>query len=125
METVPLTIREYLELTGTGPEDYDVVVLHQANQFILKQITKRIKASREQVPVSLDRYGNTGGISIPLTLCDRYGGEDAGRIRALMSGFGIGLSWGVTSAELDSAGIFPIVKTSDYFEEGKFVPGKY
>jgi 3-oxoacyl-[acyl-carrier-protein] synthase-3 len=119
---VPQTIREYLELTGTGPEDYDTIVLHQANQFILKQITKRIKASKEQVPVSLDRYGNTGGISIPLTRCDRYGGEDAGRIRALMSGFGIGLSWGVTSMPLDIDKVFPVEETADFYKEGKITP---
>lgn len=123
---IPKTIKEYLAVTGTTMADYDVVALHQANHFILKQIIRRIKADKTKVPVSLDRYGNTGGISIPLTLCDTYGEKkDGASVRALMSGFGIGLSWGVTSAVIDTDLIFPIVKTADYYEEGKFIPGTY
>ncbi|MDO5424003.1 MAG: ketoacyl-ACP synthase III [Eubacteriales bacterium] len=123
---IPKTIKEYLALTETAISDYDVIVLHQANHYILKQIIRRIRAEKEKVPVSLDRYGNTGGISIPLTLCDKYGEQNSGeRVRALMSGFGIGLSWGVTSVYVNTDVIFPITKTSDYYKEGKFVPGQY
>lgn len=123
---IPKTIKEYLAITGTTMDDYDVVALHQANQFILKQIIRRIKADKDKVPVSLDRYGNTGGISIPLTLCDKYGEKNDGTtVKALMSGFGIGLSWGVTSAYIPTDVVFPIIKTSDYYKEGKFVPGAY
>ena len=90
-----------------------------------EQVIRRIKADREKVPVSLDRFGNTGGISIPLTLCDQFGDSNEGVINALMSGFGIGLSWGVTSARIDTSCIYPIIKTKDYYREGKFIPCKY
>ncbi|MBQ9664118.1 MAG: ketoacyl-ACP synthase III [Oscillospiraceae bacterium] len=123
---VPQTIREYYAKTGTTADDYDVIVLHQANQYILKQVVKRIKAPAEKVPISIDRFGNTGGISIPLTLCDRYGEiSDAGTVKALMSGFGIGLSWGVTAARIDTAAVYPIIKTDHCYMEGRFEPGKY
>lgn len=123
---VPKTFQEYYTLTETTAEDYDAIVLHQANHFILKQVAKRIKAPMEKIHITLDRYGNTGGISIPLTLCDAYGDPShVETIRALMSGFGIGLSWGVTSAYIDVSKVFPIIKTSDYFAEGRFLPGVY
>ena len=123
---VPQTIKEYYEKTNTTADDYDVIVLHQANQYILKQVIKRIKAPKEKVPISIDRYGNTGGISIPLTLCDKYGETvDNGTVRALMSGFGIGLSWGVFSAQLETKNIYPIIKTDYCYTEGKLLPGKY
>lgn len=122
---VPRTVREYYERTGTTAEDYDVIALHQANQYILKQVAKRIKAPMEKVHISIDRFGNTGGISIPLTLCDKYGTEKSGRVRALMCGFGIGLSWGVTSAYIDTEKVFPIIKTAESYAEGRFEPGKY
>ena len=122
---VPQTIKEYYQKTETVADDYDVIVLHQANQYILKQVIKRIKAPKEKVPISIDRYGNTGGISIPLTLCDKYGEVDEGKIKALMSGFGIGLSWGVTSAVIDTARVYPIIKTSNCYNEGRFEAGKY
>ena len=119
---VPKALKDYLEHTGTGVDDYDAFVFHQANQFIIKQLMKKLKLPADKVPISLDRYGNTGGISIPLTLCDRYGDGGAGRLKALMCGFGIGLSWGVTNATMDTGRIYPIVRTADYYGEGKITP---
>ncbi|MBQ6499318.1 MAG: ketoacyl-ACP synthase III [Ruminococcus sp.] len=122
---VPQALKDYLDKTETGAEDYDAFVFHQANQFIIKQLIRKMKLPKDSVPISLDRFGNTGGISIPLTLCDAYGDKSEGRKNALMCGFGIGLSWGVTNAVIDTDKVFPIIETEDYYAEGKFVPGKY
>ena len=84
-----------------------------------------MKLPKSQVPLSLDRYGNTGGISIPLTFCDAYGARDGETIKALICGFGIGLSWGVANLEVDTDNIFPIVETTDYYMDGRFIPGEY
>ena len=119
---VPKTIQEFLERTGTGPEDYDLFVFHQANRFIIKQLSKKLKIPAEKVPISLDRYGNSGGISIPLTLCHRYGETEDGVKNTLMAGFGIGLSWGVTSAKIDTGSLFPVIRTKDWYREGKIAP---
>ena len=54
-----------------------------------------------------------------------FGKESAGRKKLLMCGFGIGLSWGVSNAEIDTEKICPIIETEDYYAEGKFVPGTY
>ena len=119
---VPKALKDYLKHTDTVVEDYDVFLFHQANQFIIRQLIKKLRLPAEKVPLSLDRYGNTGGISIPLTICDRYGDSDEGCLRALMSGFGIGLSWGVTSTVLDTTRVYPIVSTTDYYREGRITP---
>ena len=119
---VPKTILEFLERTKTGTDDYDLFVFHQANRFIIKQLSKKLKISAEKVPISLDRYGNSGGISIPLTLCHRFGGTDEGVKNTLMAGFGIGLSWGVTSAKIDTEKLFPVIRTKDWYREGKITP---
>lgn len=119
---VPRAIQNYLEKTNTTSIDYDLFLFHQANQFIIKQLSKRLKIPKEKVPISLDRYGNTGGISIPLTLCANYGGKDIGLQKTFMAGFGIGLSWGVTSAEIDTAKLLPIIKTKDWYVEGRITP---
>lgn len=122
---VPKGLKDYIEKTGTSVTDYDVFLFHQANQFIIKQIMRKMKISKEKVPISLDRYGNSGGVSIPLTICDAYGDKSGEKLRALMCGFGIGLSWGVTNAVIDIDKVFPIVETSDWYREGKFIPGSY
>ncbi|MBQ6066475.1 MAG: ketoacyl-ACP synthase III [Clostridia bacterium] len=119
---VPKALNDYLAYTGTGADDYDAFVFHQANEFIIKQITRKLKLSKEAVPVSLDRYGNTGGISIPLTLCDAYGENGKDVKKVLMCGFGIGLSWGVTGLSIDMENVFPIEETVDYYKEGKITP---
>lgn len=118
---VPKALTDYLEYTGTSVSDYDVFVFHQANEFIIKQIMRKLKLQKEAVPISLDRYGNTGGISVPLTLCDAFGGQ-SGKKRVLMAGFGIGLSWGVFSIEIDMDKVFQVKKTADYYKEGKITP---
>jgi len=116
---VPKALQDYLDYTGTTAEDYDSFVFHQANEFIIKQLIRKLKLKKDAVPISLDRYGNTGGISIPLTLCDAYGECPSRTKRVLMAGFGIGLSWGVTSLTMDLSKIYPIIETSDYYKEGK------
>ncbi len=116
---VPRSIQTYFEKTGTSTEDYDLFLFHQANQFILKQLSRKLKLPKEKVPISLDRYGNSGGISVPLTLCANFGDGQTGLRRLLMAGFGIGLSWGITNATVDLANIFPVVRTSDWYRDGK------
>ena len=118
---VPRMINRMMKGEETTPDDYDALVLHQANQFIHKQIAKKTKFPIEKIPVSIDRFGNTSSASIPLTICDAYGectedGEDKARL--LMCGYGIGLSWGVIDTQIDKKDILPIIVTDDYYTEG-------
>lgn len=119
---VPKALSDYLEHTHTCVDDYDAFLFHQANQFIIHQLIRKLKIPKEKVPISLDRYGNTGGISIPLTLCDAYGADTGGVKNVLMTGFGIGLSWGVSGMKIDTGNIFPVVQTADWYAEGKITP---
>lgn len=116
---VPRLIGDFLTRTGTAVDAYDGVILHQANLFILKQIARKLKIPAEKMPLTLDRYGNTSGAAIPLTLCDAYSGRnDAAALRVLMCGFGVGLSLGVASAFVDPADLLPVTVTADHFSEG-------
>jgi len=115
---VPKAIRSYLEREEKEMEDFDYYVMHQANQYILQQLSKRLKMPEEKMPKSIDRYGNTSSASVPLTLCDYFGDKQGEKFKALLSGFGVGLSCGIMSTELCADDIFPIIETDDYFEEG-------
>lgn len=116
-------IQEFLDKTGTGPDDYDFLALHQANGMILRQIARKLRIGNEKVPFALERYGNTSSTSIPLSLCDRLGDEGGRRVRILAAGFGVGLSWGVTSFALDTDAVFPVIETNHFYAEGKILPG--
>lgn len=118
---VPNLLKEFLESENSIPEEYDCLVLHQANLFILKQIAKKIKFPMDKVPISIDAYGNTSVTSIPLTLAKMYGGGyTKNEINSLMCGFGVGLSWGVVSAKINVSNILPIIYTDEYFPAGGF-----
>ncbi len=120
---VPQALKDYLKMTDTTVKDYDLFVFHQANQFIIKQLIRKMKLPINSTPISLDRFGNTGGVSIPLTLCDVFGNKNVGIKRILMCGFGIGLSWGVADAMIDTDKVYPIIQTDDYYASGKIRPG--
>ena len=116
---VPAILREYMEKTQTTLEDYDDLVLHQANMMILKNIAKRIGAPMEKVPVCLDRFGNTSGCSVPLTIVDKYGAKTEDRsVKLLTSSFGIGLSWGVVGFEINVKDILPLTIGRDTYDDG-------
>lgn len=118
MFDVPPLIKAFMAENMTTTDDYDGVILHQANVFILKQLSKKLKFPWEKIPVSMDRFGNTSVCSIPLTLCDAYANKDIKNIFALMCGFGVGLSWGVIDAHIDTNNIYPIIYTDEYYTDG-------
>ena len=115
---IPHTISGYMERVGKSISEYDYFIIHQANKFIHKQMQKRLKIDAEKMPICLDKYGNTSAASIPLTLCDKFGEYEKGIISVLMSGFGVGLSWGVLEGTIDCKDIFPIIESDEYYEEG-------
>lgn len=116
---VPKTIKEFLEKTNTSIADYDCFAFHQANRFIHKQLSKKLKIPFEKMPLCLDRYGNTSAPAVALALCDAYGdSQEQTCLQTMFCCFGIGLSWGVASAALDTSVIYPVIETDEIFTEG-------
>lgn len=115
---VPALVEEYLTKLGAEIDGYDDLVLHQANMMIIKNIAKRVGMPMEKVPVSLDRFGNTSGASVPLTIVDKYGSCDENKdVRLLTSGYGVGLSWGVMEVGINTADILPLTFGKDHYDD--------
>lgn len=115
---VPRSFKEFFKAFGGTIDDFDYCVFHQANLFMLKHLGKKIKLPPEKMPISMDRYGNTSSVSIPLTIADLCQREQVKeQIHFITSGFGVGLSWGVADLTMDSEDILPIIETDDYFKE--------
>ena len=71
------------------------------------------------MPITLDRYGNTSGASAIVSLCDKYGNDTKDKtIKVMACGFGIGISLGATSFEINTNDILPIFEDDEIFEEG-------
>lgn len=114
---VPKFLNQFLDERGTGAEDYDGLVLHQANAFILKRFAKRVKFPEEKVPQSITRYGNTIGASIPVTMVDAYAGKEDKELSLLTCGFGVGLSWGAVEMKINGGNILPMIFSDEIMGE--------
>jgi 3-oxoacyl-[acyl-carrier-protein] synthase-3 len=115
---VPRLIKDFWNLTHTTVDEYDSYAFHQANLYILKQISKKLKIPESKMPLCLHKFGNTSGASPALTICDTYGGLEEKMLNILFCGFGVGLSWGVFSARVNRSDILPITEDDSVFEEG-------
>lgn len=116
---VPKTIKEFLGEIGLEANQFDCLAFHQANRYIHQQLAKKLKVDIAKMPLCLDRYGNTSAPAIPLVLSDAFGNVNDGKdMDVLMCGFGVGLSWGVMSATINTNDIYPVIETDDYFAEG-------
>ena len=114
----PKMIKDLMEETGNTPDDYDCLVLHQANKMIIDRIAKLTGFEKSKNIQSIERFGNTSSASIPNTLVYKYGEEGSGLIHCIMCGYGVGLSWSAVDCYLDKKDILPLVRTDDYFEDG-------
>lgn len=114
---VPKLMKDFLEELQKTPEDYDYFILHQANNYILKQLARKIKIASEKIPVSLDRFGNNSSNSIPLVLADHFGAIEEREIKIFICGFGAGLSFACGELKIETSVINPILETDNYYQE--------
>jgi 3-oxoacyl-[acyl-carrier-protein] synthase III len=105
------TLAGFMEAEKLSADVVDHLFLHQANWFMNDKIAKKLKFPAEKVPYTIEFYGNTGSASIPLTMAHHFSQKgSAGKERCLVSGFGVGLSWGVASMALKGVYAPPIVE---------------
>ena len=101
VDVVPGIAGAFMEELETCGEEYGKLILHQANLFMLKKLAKALGFDyRTQMPVSMDKYGNTSSVSIPLTIASEVR-EPVDPV--LMIGMGAGLASGI--ADLSLAGM--------------------
>ncbi len=100
-EVVP-NAKKLMQETSKTTADYDYFIFHQANLLINETLRKMLKLDKEKVPYTIQEFGNTSSASIPLTIVARLREKISGdKIRLMNCGFGIGLSWGSVSLEMD------------------------
>ena len=84
-------------------DEIDYFVFHQANKLMNETIRKQLKLDPDKVPYSLNDYGNTSSASIPLTIVTELGDKVGDKkSKLLLSGFGVGLSWGSVYLETNN-----------------------
>ncbi len=106
-QRVPPAVEKLLAYANTSKDEVDYFIFHQANRMINETIRKKLALPVEKVPSTLRDFGNTSGASLPITITARINKElESNRKRVLLSGFGIGLSWGTLLIDIEGA-VFP------------------
>ncbi|MCM1568115.1 MAG: ketoacyl-ACP synthase III [Roseburia sp.] len=114
---VPKAIKNFISQYGIDLEQIDLFALHQANELIIKQIAKKCKFPMEKTPIVLREYGNSSSSSIPLVITTSLEHNRDKDTHILMSGFGIGLSWGVADMVLAPDAVIDIFATNHYYDD--------
>lgn len=101
VQTMPDSINNCLEKAGLTPDEVDYLIPHQANYRIIEAMASRLNYGEEKTVVNLQKYGNTSAASIPIAMAE---GIEEGKIKlpckAILSGFGAGLTWGTVIVNL-------------------------
>jgi len=111
LKEVHLNILTLLEFRKNKVEEIDYFIFHQANKLINESIRKKLKIPIEKFPYSMAEYGNTSSASIPLTilaaLSENLQNQNQ---KLLLSGFGVGLSWGSAIIDFKNVVCLPIIE---------------
>lgn len=92
---VPIQINELLKKNNININQINFFGFHQASKLTLDSLIKALKIDNDKIYTNLENIGNTVSASIPILLKDA---EEDGVLKrgdlVLLSGFGVGLSWG-------------------------------
>lgn len=105
-------IKTFMEDQHLSDESIDIFVPHQANIYMITELTKKLKISKEKMWKSGDKYGNPSSASVPLTIAEnaaKWFSENRGS-RMLFSGFGGGLSASVGKIDLNKDACYSVVE---------------
>lgn len=93
MTEVPPDVRRCLELNHLEIDDVDTWVFHQASNYMVENLARRLRIPAERVVLDLEDGGNTSSCTIPVTLSRRVLDRDTLPDVVGLSGFGVGASW--------------------------------
>ncbi len=111
VQIAPKNARELLEHLNLDQSSVDFFVFHQANLIINESIRKKMGITLEQVPQTLQRFGNTSSATIPITIASEIQAAISKKpCRLLLSGFGVGLSWGAAIIETNGMVCLPVIE---------------
>ena len=98
---VPHSISALMEMMSWNKGDVGFVALHQANEFMVSYIRKKLKVKAETAPIDVKNFGNTGPATIPLLFSDLCSKENVYDLsKVVMCGFGVGLSLGSAATDM-------------------------
>jgi 3-oxoacyl-[acyl-carrier-protein] synthase-3 len=94
LRVVPQVVKELLHQANYCLDDIDLFVFHQANQFMLDHLRKKLCIPSDRFYISLKNQGNTVSSTIPIALKEaKTNGILKPGHKVMIVGFGVGYSW--------------------------------
>ena len=90
---IPKDMKKLIDFSGKNVQTLDYYVFHQANNFINSYLAKKLKLDTTKIPSTIDKYGNTSSVSVPLTIVDQLKDKLTGEKELFLSAFGVGMTW--------------------------------
>ncbi|SHO80277.1 3-oxoacyl-[acyl-carrier-protein] synthase, KASIII [hydrothermal vent metagenome] len=94
VKTLTKDVKNILADNNIDSKDIKHFVPHQANYRIIKAVGDALKLEKEQIVLTVHKFGNTSAASIPMAINDIY---ESGRVQEnelmLLDTFGGGLTW--------------------------------
>lgn len=101
LQVVPEIIQRQLDQQNLALEDVDLFVFHQANQYMLEHLRKKLDIPTEKFVISLADSGNTVSATIPIAIKNVSQSMSFSKMKKVMLvGFGVGYSWGSLMVDL-------------------------
>lgn len=94
--------RKFQERSKIEVDIIDKFVFHQANKFMIRQLSRNLGIPWDKVPITLDRFGNSSSSTVPIALSSAYE-ENIKDQRVFLCGFGAGASIGSCIVEIIDA----------------------
>jgi len=94
-KAVPDMINKILSKNGLLLSDINLFIFHQANEFMLNFIRKKIGIPEEKFFLFLENCGNTVSSTVPIALYEAIKSKKTNNgDLMILAGFGVGYSWG-------------------------------
>lgn len=107
---IPKDIKRLFNAVGEDLMQMDYYVFHQANNFINSFIAKKLKLDQSKIPSTIQKYGNTSSVSVPLTIVDQLKNKLNGNNKLMLSAFGVGMAWATAILNFNDCKISDIVE---------------
>ncbi|RAV13785.1 3-oxoacyl-ACP synthase III family protein [Paenibacillus contaminans] len=101
LKEVPKAVQSLLQKGDYTVENFDYFVFHQANQYMLETLRRKLNIQKEKFSVQFADCGNTVSSTIPIALLRDF---EEGKMKygdqVMLVGFGVGYSWAACSIKM-------------------------
>jgi 3-oxoacyl-[acyl-carrier-protein] synthase-3 len=107
---IPRDIEKLFEYSKIDKSTIDYFVFHQSNNFMNNYLSKKLKLDKNKTPSTIEKYGNTSSVSVPLTIVSELKEKLYNKTRLFLSAFGVGMTWASCILDLEKCKISDIVE---------------